>query len=263
MNRTFEQRTVIRMEEKVTEVNIIEGGYAVEIISVIEPDAIPEKGTEEYIEKYFPVVNVSSLSTEDEFLKYNPKNAYEENIKLSIIKIISKGLPDFRAQKIDPSCDENENIFYKAGSMPAVGKSATWWYIKAQSFMPEKGSRLGTTEERLAFLALIIKELIKRGYSVDDAWSAVCEGSKNLGHYRDSKEAKKEFELTGSRRKCGWCDLANTSKITVRDEERFIYSKFGGYYEYTGAISPLAHRVDVESSNLIAEGTTGWIVLSV
>ena len=40
---------------------------------------------------------------------------------------------------------------------PAVGRTVKWWKKKAKEFMPEKESRIGTTNERIAFLALLIK----------------------------------------------------------------------------------------------------------
>ena len=63
--------------------------------------------------------------------------------------------------------------------------------------------------------ALILKE---KGYEVKDAWKAVCDQSKDLGHYWDSENAKHDFEDTGSRQIGEWCDLGNTCKITEDDE---------------------------------------------
>ena len=263
MKKSIELRTLIKVEGKISEVNIVNNGSAVEIITEVKLPEEPEKGTDEYIEKHFPVVKVSSLSKSDDFLKYEPKNLYEENIKNSIVRIIDSKLPDFRAQRIDPSVDKNGKIFYEEGMMPGLGNSATWWDIKALNFLPEKNSRLGTSDERIAFLGLIIKYLMEKGYSKDEAWKAVCEESKNLGHYRDSKNSKKEFETTGCRRVGIWYDLANTAKITVKDTEKYIHAKFGGDHEYDSHICPLAYMTIIEGPELITKGATGWIVLSV
>lgn len=269
MEKTTEKKTVILMEDKITRVNIINGGNAIEIFSISDCNENPEetskeetKGTQEYIEKYFPIVKASSLSLEDEFLKHIAQTDNQRNFKKMIENAIKSGLQDFRAQRMDVSFDEEGNICYKAGMRPAVGKSVNWWKEKAKEFMPEKESRLGTTKERIAFLGLLIKYLIEeKGYTVANAWKAVCDQSKELGHYWDSKDAKHEFESTGSRQIGEWYDLANTYKITV-DDEASGFSFVGGNYDNCGNNYPLADVDDVDFPNDDCFCSIGWLVLS-
>ena len=164
---------------------------------------------------------------------------------------------------MDASSDEEGNICYKAGMKPAVGKSANWWKEKAKEFMPEKDSRLGTTKERIAFLGLLIKYLIEeKGYTVANAWKAVCDQSKDLGHYWDSEDAKHGFEPTGSRPIGEWYDLANTGKITVDDVSGGFLLVGGNYYN-NGNYYPLAGVVTFNYPNNNYFNSTGWLVLSV
>ena len=268
MRKTMEQRTVIEVEGKITRVSI-EGGK-IEIFSIPEYLQNPEgndqeeiKGTQEYIEKYFPIAKASTLSLEDEFLKHEPETNQQTRFKNALISAIESGLSDFRAQRMDACFDEEGNIYFKAGMKPAVGKSPNWWKENAKKFMPEKGSRLGTTKERIAFLGLLIRYLIEeKGYTVSNAWKAVCDQSKDLGHYWDSENAKHDFEDTGSRRVGEWYDLANTCKITV-DDEAGGFSLVGGNYDNNGDDYPLADVFSINHPNNVFGSSVGWLVLSV
>ncbi len=241
MSRTMEQRTVI-----------YEGIDRKEI-----------KGTQEYIEKYFPIVKASTLSLEDEFLKHEPETGKQRKFKNALISAIKSGLSDFRAQRMDACFDEEGNICFKAGMKPAVGKSPNWWKETAEKFMPEKGSRLGTLKERIAFLGLLIKYLIEeKGYAVSDAWKAVCDQSKDLGYYWDSENPKHGFENTGSRQVGEWNDLANTFKITVDDEDDDFWFVGGSCY-FGGNFNPLADVNRVYYPSDVSHNSVGWFVLSV
>ena len=72
--------------------------------------------------------------------------------------------------------------------------------------------------------------LVAKGWTCCEAWDAICNDSKNLGHYRNSHNAKHQFEDTGSREICGFFDLANTYKILAEDKEAGGFWLAGGYY---------------------------------
>lgn len=231
---------------------------------------VKEKITQEYLEEFFPVVKASTLSLTEDFLKHKPESVEQRLFKKRLIRAIRSGLSDFRAQKIDASIDESGHICYKAGMRPAVGRSVKWWKKSANDFLPEKESRLGTTNERIAFLALLIKYLVEeQEYTISDAWKAVCDQSKDLGHYWDSESPKYDFERTGRRKVGYWYDLANTYKITV--EENGSFSLFGGYFKNFGKFYPLADWCNYDISNYDCnhdydyefEFSVGWIVMAV
>lgn len=220
------------------------------------------KVREEYLKKYFPIVKASTLSLEDDLLKHQPESEKQREFKERLIKAIKSGLSDFRAQRMDPSIDENGEIYYRVGKKPAVGIIAYDWEEKSKIFLPEKDSRIGTIKERDAFLGLLIKCLVKEyGYTVTDAWRAVCDQSNNLGHYWDSENSKHDFEATGSRQVGDWYDLGNTYKVIIDDEKRSILfaggscCDGGSYYTLT----------DVNSKTISYDYcySVGWIVLSV
>lgn len=269
MSNATEQRTVFEVGGDLTITgNItrikIKGGK-LEVFSISEGVNLEEiKGTQEYIEKYFPIAKASTLSLEDEFLKHEPETNQQTRFKNALISAIKSGLSDFRAQRMDACFDEEGNICFKAGMKPAVGKlSLKDWKRAAKEFLPEKESRLGTTKERIAFLGLLIKYLIEgKSYEVKDAWKAVCDQSKDLGHYWDSENAKHDFEDTGSRQIGEWCDLGNTCKIT-EDDEAGGFSLVGSNCNYCGINYPLADVCSISYPDFVYCNGVGWFVLSV
>lgn len=230
---------------------------------VIKPNATTVENTTCHLrEGIFKKVPASELSLEDDFLKYTPKTEYEKQFKKEVKKVIKAGVQDFWCPVCAPSFDEDGRICYEPGKMPAVGKNYNWWENNAKNFWPERGSRLGTRSEYIAFLAILIKELIVSGKSKKWAWNAVCNDSKELGHYRNSEKAKYDFEPTGRREICGWCDLANSYKIMAEDKEVGGFWLAGGlYYDFSYDI-PLAvlDHYDCRCNDFYIY-SCGWIVL--
>lgn len=226
----------------------------------INPEEV--KGSQEYIEKYFPIVRASTLSLEDDFLKHRPQTENQREFRKKLIDAIKFGLSDFRAQRMDASFDKEGNICFHAGMRPALRKSAKWWKEIAEKFMPEKESRLGTTKERVAFLGLFIKYLIEeKGYKVSDAWGAVCDQSKKLGHYWDSNNQEYGLETTGSMQVGEWYDLGNTYKIII-DDETGDFSLIGGSCQCYGNSFPLSNVRRILFPNKDMCSSVGWIVIS-
>ena len=130
--------------------------------------------------------------------------------------------------------------------------------------MPESGSRIGTKSEYIAFLATLIKELVASGKSLEWAWNAVCNDSKELGNYWIYKDGKHyiEIETAGSREICGWYDLANTRKILAKDEEvdGFEYWLAGGDYRSHSYDCPLAEFSLWDYRDACLKEVCGWIV---
>ena len=223
----------------------------------------------DYLNVYFPIVRASTLSLEDEFLKHTPESENQRKFKNRLVEAIKSGLKDFRAQCMDPSVDEKDNICFLANVNPSSNKSPNWWKKNAKKFMPEKGSRLGTLEERIAFLALIIKYLIdEKGYSIRDAWIAVCDDSKDLGNYKNTERGGKP-DTTRKHQIGKWFDLSNTSKF-LYDEELGEFSFISTYWGYESYVSPLAtitimDCLEYDESYFDTEFAyaVGWIVLPI
>ena len=224
--------------------------------------ATTEDTTCHHQEGIFKMVPASKLSLNDDFLKYSPKTPAEKAFMEAVKKVIKAGVQDFYRPTLDPSFDSDGRICYQTGMKPAVGKSYNWWYEHSKKFCSERKSRLGTKSEYIAFLAVFIKEMVASGKSLEWAWNAVCNDSKELGHYWNSNDAKHAFEATGNREACGWRDLANTYKILTEDKEAGGFWLAGGYYNNFSFNFPLADLYHYCERNNDFSNSTGWLVLS-
>lgn len=207
-------------------------------------------------------VEASKLSLADAFMQYEPQNTEEKEFKELLVKVIKKGVKDFWRPKYDPTFKDNleYEICYMPGGMPAAGKSYDWWVKNAKNVMPSRNSRLGKKTEYIAFLGVLIKKLVESGYSVADAWTAVCCDSTNLGHYWNSKDACYKFEPTGSREVCSFYDLGNTFKLVAADEGEEGYWAVGGDFFYSGYYVPLACMSSYSVRHSVVRNSVGWIV---
>ena len=211
----------------------------------------------------FKLIEASKLSLDDEFMRYEPRTDGQRYFKNNLTSAIKSGVKDFYRPIYDPSIDENGNIVFVAGKMPAVWHSYDWWEKAAKEYMPERRSRLGTKNEYLAFLGVLIKKLIAIGWNVADAWYAVCDDSKMLGHYWNSENAKNDFEETGSREVCGFFDLANTFKILAWDKEvGGIWLASSSCFFSISDVGPLANLVINFNQANVYDYSVGWYVLS-
>lgn len=223
----------------------------------------------DYLNVYFPIVRASTLSLDDEFLKHEPESDKQRKFKSRIIEIIKSGIKDFRAQSMDPTLDEEGKICFKSNVNPSSNKSPNWWKENAKKFMPQMGSRLGTLEERIAFLAVLMKYLIEeRNYTIKDAWIAICDDSRYLANYINSPNGGKP-ENTGKNQIGKWCDLGNTSKF-LYDEELEEFSFISTYWGYESYNPPLASikvmdclEYDNSYFDTVFAYAVGWIVLPV
>lgn len=91
----------------------------------------------------------------------------------------------------------------------------------------------------------------------------MCNDSRELGHYRTSKDAKNDFEPTGSRKVGLFCDLANTQKILkeTEDTERYFYHA-SSYYGLNGNDHPVGSIRYVHAYDRY-HCTVGWLVMDV
>ena len=218
-----------------------------------------EKATQE---KAIAKVEASELSTNEKFMKHNPKTKAERQFKELLEEAIKKGLRDFWRPIYDPSFYEvGTGICYQPGKKPATCRTYIWWETMAKNFLPECRSRLGTKYEYVAFLGVIIKKMVEIGWNVSEAWDMVCNDSKKLGHYWNSENAKYNLEDTGCREICGFFDFANTQKILAEDKETGGFWIAGGDYNKYSNTYPLAF-IDACNRRLYHfNSAVGWIVL--
>lgn len=212
-------------------------------------------------EEEFVLCEASKLSLDDKIMRHRPCSKEEKVFKKLLKEAIKSGVKDFYRPKFDPSLDENGRICYVANALPAVRESYNWWEENARRFCPERKSRLGTDREYIAFLGILIKKLSDKGWSVAKAWRAVCNDSKELGHYYNSLNTKYAFEPTGSREVCGYYDLGNTYKILAESKDDGGFWLAGGYYRYGSNDCPLANLGHKGGRFYDHCYSVGWLVL--
>ena len=220
------------------------------------------KGSQEYIEKYFPIVKASEISLKDDLFMHIPNSYHQKLLKDWIFKTFEYKMPDFRAQRIDPSINRKGEIYFSEGNYPAVGFTAKEWKELAEGFWPERGSRLGFFNERIAFIAVMMKKLQASGFNVDEVWKMVCDNSKDLGNYK--KLFKSNLQMTGSMEICGFADLANTQKIIIQNNEYCCTPNYyfcGGDYTYSSRDRAFFIIYDLWKYLDVLETSVGWIVL--
>ena len=186
-------------------------------------------------------------------IKHKPAN-HEEKIFIDNLKeAISKSIKDFEVFVNDPSID-NGKLQFVPGFKPAVGYPYNEW----EKIAKENGIHLGTKDEYILFMGWLIDSLINEGMYERHAWFAVCTDSKKLGHYYNSRRAKGNFEVTGSRKVAGKCDLANACKILAKDD------KAGGYWiasgDYDCNYYPLANLILKGNYDYRKHRCLGWFV---
>lgn len=222
---------------------LIVGGILTETELTAEFETITVEGSDSQI--YF------------DMLKYAPASENEKEFLEFLNEAVDAGVKTFKVPVCDPSIDENGSLQFVAGCKPAVGYS----YNELKKIAIKNGVQLGSKKQYVIFLATIIHRLVEEGWSKADAFFSVCTDSTQLGHYWNSEKARHYFEVTGSRKIAGKCDLANTYKILRNDEKGGGFWVASGDYKFYGFNNPLANlnlnfNYDIHYKNCV-----GWFVL--
>ena len=222
---------------------LIVGGISTETELTAEFETITVEGSDSQI--YF------------DMLKYAPASETEKEFLEFLKEAVDAGVKTFKVPVCDPSIDENGSLQFVAGCKPAVGYS----YNELKEIAIKNGVQLGSKNQYVLFLATIIHRLVEEGWSKADAFFAVCTDSTQLGHYWNSEKARHYFEVTGSRKIAGKCDLANTYKILRNDEKTGGFWVASGCYDDNGDDYPLAGRVLNYDYDYRCCNSVGWFVL--
>lgn len=224
-------------------------------------------------QRILKLVPASELNLSDDFLKYIPKTDAEKAFMKAVKNVIKVGVQDFYRPIYDPCCFPCVQICYQKDMEPSfnsdwlyggplsylgfweplVDLSYNRWAEEAKNFCPERKSRLGTKSEYIAFMAILIKDLVASGKSMEWAWNAVCNVSTDLVFCGSG------IGETGQREVCGWYDLGNVCKFLADDEEA------GGFWVAGRTIDEAYPLASMEHSNKCDDsynGTTGWLVFT-
>lgn len=215
--------------------------------------------TETELTAGFETITVEGSDSQIYFdmLKYTPASETERKFLEFLKKAVDAGVKTFKVPVCDPSIDENAYLQFVAGCKPAVGYS----YNELEKLAINNGVQLGSKNQYVLFLATIIHHLVEEGWSKADAFYAVCTDSTRLGHYWNSEKARHDFEVTGSRKIAGKCDLANTYKILRKDEKAGGFWIASGDYGGDGNYDPLARfNLNILYGSRCDYGV-GWFVL--
>ena len=222
---------------------LIVGGILTETELTAEFETITVEGSDSQI--YF------------DMLKYAPASETEKEFLEFLNEAVDAGVKTFKVPVCDPSIDENGSLQFVAGCKPAVGYS----YNELKKIAIKNGVQLGSKKQYVIFLATIIHRLVEEGWSKADAFFSVCTDSTQLGHYWNSEKARHYFEVTGSRKIAGKCDLANTYKILKNDEKAGGFWLAGGDYYNLGFYYPLADLILNDNCGNHYTYGVGWFVL--
>lgn len=215
-------------------------------------------------EDNFILVEAEMLSLKDEFMQYEPQTKNESDTKELIKEAIDKKVNNFYCPMFAPSfTDDGKNICFVADNIPITCKSYKWWTKVARKYKPECNSRIGTRLMYGAFLGFLMKSLVEFGKSITWVWNAVCNDSRELGHYGNSENAKLDLERTGLRGIYVFYDLGNTFKFLAEDEENGGFWLAGGCYCGNSNKHPIAKLKHLLAYRRSYNGcSSGWIVYS-
>jgi len=148
----------------------------------------------------------------------------------------------FTCMTIDP-CVKDGKLVYQKGLSIKTGFSQRQWEKMMKDYNPSRNSRQMTRTEYACRNLYLIQKLVESGYEIAEAWKAVCDDYRKIGHYSNSDNNKYDFEPTGSREVCGFCDLGNAWKFIANDpwEEAGGFWVGGGCYEDHGCCSPVSY----------------------
>lgn len=192
-----------------------------------------------------------------ELLEYTPTDSAGESFLENLREAVDTGVNPFKVPIYDPSISKNGSLQFVAGCKPAVGYS----FDELKELASKNGVQLGSKNQYILFLATIINRLIEEGWTKANAIYAVCTDSTEVGHYWNSKKIKHDFEVTGSRKIAGKCDLGNTFKILAKDEKAGGFWLAGGCYRIYGYCSPLASLNLCNCYDIYYDNGVGWFVL--
>ena len=155
-------------------------------------------------------------------------------------------------------------MVFRKWNKPAVGCSFNTWKQLAEEMPAVEGKKWQICSEYqyYAFLTWLINQLVATGQSIKGAIEAVVLDSKELGHYRNAKNAlKDDFETTGSREVCGVYDLVNTYKLfACSNEEIGGFWVAGGGYSNDSFNYPLADLLHQNYVKDYHSKGVGWLV---
>jgi hypothetical protein len=159
---------------------------------------------------------------------------------------------DFRISTIEPSINEEKQLYFEKGSPVAVGIRVSEWKWLAKVYAPEYGSKISTLYELFLWYAL----RIAKG---DIGLKSVCKDSSGLGNYIDALNSTGHIEVSGARKVAGFCDgIGNTFKLATWSGGNVLC---GGMFSVSGENYPISDVGYYITEDYVSEFFTGVISL--
>jgi len=217
----------------------------------------------------FVLIEASKLSLNDVIFQHDPQNEKERIFRKRLEAVIKSGIKDFWKSQKDPTVIrmyDKQYLFvpddyYFGHDIPMKGNSYRWW----EETTAKKNCRLGKKSEYIAFLGVLLKKLVESGWSLEKAWYAVCVDSSELGQYKTYENHFWFIIWNGTKKICGFYDLANTRKLLAEDEDSGCFACWhaSGHCGELGTESPLATLRYDDERNCNHPNSVGWIVRDV
>ncbi len=180
----------------------------------------------------------------------NRQKIFYEVLKKAVEKINY----DFHIANIEPSIDENGNIYFNENHDVARRLSPIIWRNKAKDFFDNEKwySDLATLYELTLWYAY---RLAKQYWSI----TYVCDNSSSAGNFMDSPNAYHTMVKTGKIKVGGFCDgIGNTFRL-VRHGRNYI--RVGSYFKNSGRYNQVFKMTVYSRPTVDDEYGAGVIVL--
>ena len=221
------------------------------ILAKFESEEETEKNETSYIFESELECRIDPNIFAGEWLNHRPTTLRQRETMNLYLDAKAKGrLHTFTCMTIDPSVKDGK-LVYQKGLPIKTGFSQKQWAKMLKEYNPSRNSRQMTRTEYTCRNLFLIQRLVESGYEIKEAWEAVCDDSRKIGHYCNSDNPKKDFESTGSREVYGFCDLGNARKFIAEDpwdETGGFWYAGGYYYSYSDCftVSDLDHFSNVD-----------------
>ena len=195
-----------------------------------------KEGRDEFMHLYFEDLTERDVLYDANGKKRKFKTERQQKFKVNALKAVkNKPTEGFRWIPVfEPSKNSEGELQYVAGAKVLRTLNSFAWENLFNEYSPDNGSQ----EASITTYFLLALRWLKDGIATIEQ---LTDDSKEIGHYRDSENAKHGLEKTGEREFGGLYGLVgNTYKIVKDSESGSDISLVGGSYNVNGNWYPLA-----------------------
>ena len=178
---------------------------------------------------------------------------FKENVLIAIANKPREGyrwIPVF-----EPSLDGKNRLQFVKGKIPLTGLDIYEWKEKISEYSPENESQFAS--KNTYFLLLL--RWLKDGFA---SLEQLAMHSEEIGHFKDSENAKNNYERTGERKFGGLYGFAgNTRKIVISEGLSAGYLSIGGMYSIPGNVYSLSTVDTIDSYYVVGRTSLALIEL--